>query len=232
MGRQWRDVGDVVACASVWAEPVVGGGDGAHGAAVAVDAVDAPGAARVAELCFAKAVLLASAAHRSDKTLEVFARDEGLLVDHARRLTVDQTAQMLQHWLLRADPDGGPGTGDGDRLHVSETFAGATALDGLYTSEDGPSRQGRSRRGVRATVAGRACVRWPHAHPRTTQGRRARRAARRAVGADPGRPTIAVTISVDDLEARTGSGRVDRPACPSHRSGCGACRVTPTWCES
>ena len=34
--------------------------------------------------------------------------------------------------------------------------------------------------------------------------------ARRAVGADPGRPTIAVTISVEDLQARSGSGRVDQ----------------------
>ncbi len=44
------------------------------------------------ELSLAKATLLASAAHRSDKTIEVFARDEAVLVDHARRLTVDQTA--------------------------------------------------------------------------------------------------------------------------------------------
>ncbi len=56
------------------------------------------------ELCFAKVVLLASAAHRSDKTRVVFARDEQLLVSHARRLTVDQTAQMLQHWLRAGRP--------------------------------------------------------------------------------------------------------------------------------
>jgi hypothetical protein len=45
--------------------------------------------------------------------VEVFARDEDLLVAHARRLTVDQTARMLQHWLLAADPDRGRGPGDG-----------------------------------------------------------------------------------------------------------------------
>ena len=133
----------------------------------------------------------------------------GLLVDHARRLTVDQTAQMLQHWLLRADPDGGSGTGDGDRLHVSETFAGATALDGLYTSEDGPivkaALDAEYERLWRAERASGGPMRTP------AQRRAAALAelARRAVGADPGRPTIAVTISVDDLEARTGSGRVD-----------------------
>lgn len=60
-------------------------------------------------LCFAKVVLLASAAHRSDKTRAVFARDEELLVEHACRLTVDQTALMLQHWLLRLTPTAGRG---------------------------------------------------------------------------------------------------------------------------
>ena len=92
----------------------------------------------VGEISLAKATLLASVAHRSDKTIEVFARDEALLVDHARRLTVDQTAQMLRHWLLQADPDREQRErGEGDRLHVSSTFDGATVLDGVYTSEDG-----------------------------------------------------------------------------------------------
>src|SRR4029453_2003717 len=89
------------------------------------------------ELGFAKAVLLGSAAHCSAKTVEVFARDEDLLVAHARRLTVDQTARMLQHWRLAADPDRGRGPGDSDRLNVSTTFVGATVLDGVYSSEDG-----------------------------------------------------------------------------------------------
>jgi hypothetical protein len=165
-------------------------------------------------LCFAKAVLLASAAHRSDTTLAVFARDEQVLVDHARRLTVDQTALMLHHWLLAADPDGGSGTGDGDRLHVSETFAGATAVDGLYTSEDGPivraALDAEYERLWRAERASGGPMRTP------AQRRAAALAelARRAVGADPGRPTIAVTISVDDLQARSGSGRVDQTGQP------------------
>ena len=136
-----------------------------------------------------------------------------VLVDHARRLTVDQTAQMLQHWLLRADPDGGSGTGEGDRLHVSETFAGATALDGLYTSDDGAvvraALDAEYERLWRAERASGGPMRTP------AQRRAAALAelARRAVGADPGRPTIAVTISVDDLQARTGFGpRRPRPA--------------------
>ena len=126
------------------------------------------------------------------------------------RLTVDQTAQMLHHWLLAADPDGGSGTGEGDRLHVSETFAGATAVDGLYTSEDGPivraALDAEYERLWRAERASGGPMRTP------AQRRAAALAelARRAVGADPGRPTIAVTISVEDLQARSGSGRVDQ----------------------
>jgi hypothetical protein len=38
--------------------------------------------------------------------------------------------------------------------------------------------------------------------------------ARRAAGADPGRPTIAVTIGLDDLQIRAGSGRVDETGQP------------------
>ncbi len=159
-------------------------------------------------LCFAKAVLLASAAHRSDKTLVVFARDEQLLVDHARRLTVDQTALMLQHWLLRADPDGGSGP-EGDRLHVSSTFGGATELDGHYDSDDGEV--------VRAAIAAEYERLWraerasggPMRTPAQRRAAALAELARRAVGAEPGRPTIAVTIGLDDLEARSGSGRVD-----------------------
>jgi hypothetical protein len=161
------------------------------------------------ELCFAKAVLLASAGHRSDKTLEVFARDEQLLVDHARGLTVDQTAQMLQHWLLRADPDGGPDKGDGDRLHVSSTFGGATELDAHYDTDDGEV--------VRAAIEAEYERLWraeraagaPNRTPAQRRAAALAEVARRAAGADPGRPTIAVTIGLDDLQIRAGSGRVD-----------------------
>ena len=167
-------------------------------------------ATHTGEIGFAKAVLLASAAHRSDKTLEVFAQHEAVLVDHARRLTVDQTAQMLQHWLLKADPDGaGGGAGDGDKLHVSSTFAGTTALDALYTSDDGEV--------VRAAIAHEYERLWraeraSNGPTRTPAQRRAAalaEIARRAMGAQVGRPTIAVTIPFEDLEARSGTGRVD-----------------------
>ncbi len=183
------------------------------------------------ELCFAKAVLLASAAHRSDKTRAVFARDEQLLVSHARRLTVDQTALMLQHWLLQADPDGGPGKGDGDRLHVSSTFEGTTVLDGVYSSEDGAV--------IKAAVDAEYERLWRAERAsggptRTAAQRRAAALAevvRRAVGAEPGRPTVSVTISFDDLAAGIGGGHVDETGEPLHpetvrRMACDA-RVVP-----
>ena len=118
-----------------------------------------------------KAVLLASAACRSDRTREVFARHEEVLVEHARRLTVDQTALMLQHWLLLADPDRTRSGREGDQLHVSCTFAGATALDGWYDSDDGEV--------VRAAIAAEYERLWraekasgrPDAHPCPTPGR-------------------------------------------------------------
>jgi len=161
------------------------------------------------ELSLAKATLLASAAHRSERTREVFARHEAVLVEHARRLTVDQTAQMLQHWLLRADPDLGRGQREGDSLHVSSTFAGATALNGLWTSDDGEviraAIEAEHERLWRAEKASGGPMRTP------AQRRAAALAevVRRAVGAERGRPTIAVTIGLDDLSSRCGPGTVD-----------------------
>ena len=169
------------------------------------------------ELGGAKVVLLANAAGRSETAAKAFERDEEMLVTHARELTVDQTAQFLRHWLLRADPDGGRGdaNGDGDRLHVSDHLRWC----------DGPRRdvhergrsgdQGGSRRRVRATVASRA---WsqavPHARLHNGGRLRSRRSIRRAVGAERGRPTLPVTISLDDLVSGVGAAahRCDRRA--------------------
>ena len=96
------------------------------------------GALSNGEISFAKATLLASAAHRSDKTIEVFARDEAVLVDHARQLTVDQTARCCGTGCCRPTPTarGEPRRGR-QVARVSSTFAGTTVLDALYTSEDG-----------------------------------------------------------------------------------------------
>ena len=181
----------------------------------------------------AKATLLASAAHRSDKTIEVFARDEAVLVDHACRLTVDQTAVMLRHWLLQADPDREKRErGEGDRLHVSSTFDGATVLDGVYTSEDGAV--------VKAAVDAEYERLWRAERAsggptRTAAQRRAAALAevmRRAVGAEPGRPTITVTIGLDDLVHGEGAGTSTRPANRSRPRRCGAWPATAGSCRS
>jgi hypothetical protein len=167
------------------------------------------------EVSLAKATLLASAAHRSDRTREVFARHEAVLVEHTQRLTVDQTAQMLQHWLLRADPDReARNRQNGDRLHVSATFEGAIVVDGVYTSEDGAV--------VKAAVDAEYERLWRAERAsggptRTAPQRRASalaEIARRAMCGQTGRPTIAVTISLGDLEARSGPARVDETGSP------------------
>ena len=189
-------------------------------------------ATEAGEICFAKAVLLASAAHRSEKTVKAFARHEAMLVEHARRLTVDQTAQLLRHWLLRADPDGGGGPhSEGDRSHVSTTFEGATALDRLYTSEEGAV--------VKAAIDAEYERLWRAERSsggpvRTPAQRRAAALAevvRRAVGSEPGRPTISVTIGLDDLVRGRGSGSADDSGEPvsaqaARRLACDA-RVVP-----
>lgn len=170
------------------------------------------------ELGGAKVVLLANAAGRSETAAKAFERDEEMLVTHAHELTVDQTAQFLRHWLLRADPDGGRGdaNGDGDRLHVSTTFDGATALDGMYTSEDGAV--------IKAAVDAEYERLWRAEREsdgltRTAAQRRAAALAemiRRAVGAERGRPTLSVTISLDDLVSGVGPAAVDATGEPLH----------------
>ncbi len=173
-------------------------------------------AAREGTLGTAKVVLLASAAFRSEATAEAFARDEAMLVEHAQQLTVDQTAQMLRFWLHRADPDGAVAAGDGDRLHVSTTFDGTTVIDGAYASEDGAV--------IKAAVEAEYERLWRAERAsggpaRTAAQRRAAALAeviRRAVGAEPGRPTISVTISLGDLASGAGPGYVTDGGEPIH----------------
>lgn len=60
------------------------------------------------------------------RTIDVFARDEKLLVDHARKLTADQLAQLVEFWLRRHDVDGPEPRveGDDDRFWLSRTIDG------------------------------------------------------------------------------------------------------------
>ena len=77
----------------VWAEPVVGGHAGAHGATIADDAQRPTTAlARWRRCRWRRRRCWRRRPIAAIETIEVFARDEAVLVEHARRLTVDQTA--------------------------------------------------------------------------------------------------------------------------------------------
>lgn len=58
------------------------------------------------------------------RTVEAFARDEEMLVGHARTLTADQLAQVVEFWLRRHDPDGAAPPDERDRFFLSQTLDG------------------------------------------------------------------------------------------------------------
>ena len=66
---------------------------------------------------------------------EVFARDETTLLEQAKSLRFEGFARVVAYWEQRADPDGAEKDSealrDGRRLHLSQTFGGAWALDGI-----------------------------------------------------------------------------------------------------
>jgi hypothetical protein len=60
------------------------------------------------------------------RTVEAFARDEGMLVAAARKLTADQLVQVVELWLRHADPDGSAPDPEGpdDTFFLSQTIDG------------------------------------------------------------------------------------------------------------
>lgn len=60
------------------------------------------------------------------RTADAFTRDETMLVGHARKLTADQLAQVVEFWLSRHDPDGAEPRleGEDDRFYLSRTLNG------------------------------------------------------------------------------------------------------------
>ncbi|HZT81570.1 MAG TPA: DUF222 domain-containing protein [Gemmataceae bacterium] len=84
----------------------------------------------------AKARLLASAVN--DRTAEMFARDEELLVAGAATLTVDGCAQMIKAWLLKADQEGPkPRDGEDDVCFLARTLGGRFDVKGSLGAEGG-----------------------------------------------------------------------------------------------
>lgn len=68
-------------------------------------------------------------------------RDETLLVGQAKKLRYGQFARCLSYWGQRADPDGTDGSAEAryaaQRLHLSATFGGSWALNGLFDPING-----------------------------------------------------------------------------------------------
>ena len=76
------------------------------------------------------------AAARTPATAECFARDESMLVEQAKTLRYSQFARCVAYWGQLADPEGTDGSAEARyaarRLHLSSTFGGSWALNGLF----------------------------------------------------------------------------------------------------
>jgi hypothetical protein len=91
------------------------------------------------DLAEAHVMLLAGA--RTPATAECFDRDESLLVAQAGSLGYASFARCLAYWRQLADPDGTDDTAAAQhrarRLHLSATFDGSWALDGVLDPVSG-----------------------------------------------------------------------------------------------
>ena len=89
------------------------------------------------ELGWPKVRLLANAIDA--RTAEAFAAHEEILVDDARRLSVDQLGTLLAHWRRLVDQDGANADADsqheGDYLQIAESFDGVGFLKGRFSAE-------------------------------------------------------------------------------------------------
>lgn len=81
------------------------------------------------------------AAARIPATADCFDRDEAMLVEQAGTLRYPHFAGCLAYWGQLTDPDGAEETAEaqiaGRRLHLSQSFAGSWALDGLLDPVSG-----------------------------------------------------------------------------------------------
>jgi hypothetical protein len=81
------------------------------------------------------AMVLASLA--GGRTTEFFARDEAILVDHARTMSWADFVRAIEYWRQHADPDGVERDAQHDhalrRVHLSPGLRGTGILDGMLT---------------------------------------------------------------------------------------------------
>lgn len=89
------------------------------------------------ELGWPKVRLLANAVDA--RTAEAFTVHEEILVEDARRLSVDQLAILLAHWRRLVDQDGANADADskheGDYLQIAESFGGVGFVKGRFSAE-------------------------------------------------------------------------------------------------
>jgi len=166
--------------------------------------------ARRGDLGSAKVVLLANAAGRSDATREAFARDEELLVGHAQKLTVDQLHQLLREWLLRVDAETGNDDADRQherrRLHLSETFGGMWALDGMFEPTDGAELAAALQAEYDALQRAENAV---EGGPRRTPAQRRADALMNLIrGERVTRPSLTIVVRAEDLRDARGGARI------------------------
>lgn len=164
------------------------------------------------ELSYAKVRSLAGA--RTERTAEAFDRDEGLLVDLARRFGCDDLQRIVAHWKASADPDGvsADRAAQWSRRNASliQGFDGTWSLHGTLDAGSGAvidavwqSIVDEQRRSDAAD---------PAAPARTAAQRSADalvEVARRAGACDltgwrPSKPQVSVLVDHDTLLAETG----------------------------
>ncbi len=72
------------------------------------------------------------------RVAEAFDRDEAMLLEAVRDLSVDQTATVMRHWVCRVDADGAePRVAEPSEVRLRQTFGGRWHLDGDLEVTDG-----------------------------------------------------------------------------------------------
>ncbi|MEA2900539.1 MAG: hypothetical protein QOH36_426 [Actinomycetota bacterium] len=107
---------------------------------------------------------------RTEVTAESFARDEEMLVDHAKQLPYRQFTRALAYWSQHADPDGVEDAAAAQhrarRLHLSCGFDGAWFLDGVLDPISGEIVS----RALRAIEEELFAADWAEARARVGEG--------------------------------------------------------------
>ena len=147
------------------------------------------------------------------RTQEAFARDEQVLVDQIRTLTVDDTAKVLRRWSMLADADGPRPADDHDHdtASCSQTLNGRFRIDANLDTECGTIFAGvlnsivdEYYRAARDTNTTLPAPGWVRAQALVEM-------ARRASGAKPGtglRPLIWVVAPQTTITTGTGIAEI------------------------